>query len=132
MQGIAELIEGCDALTKLDLSGFDTAKVTDMSRMLAGCQQLEDLDLGNWETDAVEAYAGFLDRGVLYQDRPWAELFETDSGQAQSGELYTAPVPKPVVKPDSGNSSGESQPGEIVDDGSGWEEGSGSDWVEGE
>ena len=44
----------CNALTSLDLSGFNTSKVTDMSSMFAYCAKLHTIYVGdNWSTAAV-------------------------------------------------------------------------------
>ena len=47
------LFSGCPALTNLDLSGFDTSKVTDMSNMFSGCKHLTNLDLSGFDTSNV-------------------------------------------------------------------------------
>ena len=39
----------CGKLTNLDLSNFNTIKVTDMERMFERCTNLESLDLRNWK-----------------------------------------------------------------------------------
>ena len=44
---------GCSALTQLNLSNFDTSKVTDMSSMFFGCSSLTQLDLSNFNTSNV-------------------------------------------------------------------------------
>ena len=44
----------CSGLTELDLSGFDTAKVTDMSDMFGYCSGLTSLDLSSFDTSKVE------------------------------------------------------------------------------
>ena len=41
-------------LNSLDLSGFDTSSVTNMSRMFIGCSSLNSLDLSSFETSSVE------------------------------------------------------------------------------
>ena len=38
----------------LDLSGWRTSKVKDMSYMFYGCENLESLDLSSWDTPVVE------------------------------------------------------------------------------
>jgi surface protein len=43
---------GCGSLKALDVSGFDTHDVTDMSRMFYGCGSLEALDLSGQDTVA--------------------------------------------------------------------------------
>ena len=42
------LFEGCSNLTSLDLSGFRTSNVTDMSNMFYGCKSLKYLDISNF------------------------------------------------------------------------------------
>jgi len=58
MQGIFSCISGGDlyesSLTEVDLSGFNTAKVTDMSNMFNGCDKLKRIFVGkDWTTNAV-------------------------------------------------------------------------------
>ena len=43
----------CAKLTSLDLTGFDTSKVTDMRGMFAYCSKLTSLDLSGFDTSAV-------------------------------------------------------------------------------
>ena len=43
----------CSSLTTLDLSNFDTSKVTDMRGMFSSCQSLTNLDLSNFDTSNV-------------------------------------------------------------------------------
>ena len=44
---------GCSGLTSLNLSNFNTSKVTDMSGMFQNCANLESLDLSNFDTSKV-------------------------------------------------------------------------------
>ncbi len=44
---------GCWRLTSLDLSSFDTSKVTEMSDMFSACSNLTDLDLSSFDTSSV-------------------------------------------------------------------------------
>ncbi len=44
---------GCIALTTLDLSNFDTSQVTDMNSMFYKCSALTTLDLSNFDTSQV-------------------------------------------------------------------------------
>ena len=41
----------CDNLSKLDVSNFDTSKVTDMSDMFSSCNKLTDLDISGFKMD---------------------------------------------------------------------------------
>ena len=47
------MFKGCSALKSLDLTNFNTAKVTDMSFMFHGCSALTSLDLTNFNTANV-------------------------------------------------------------------------------
>ena len=49
---MSALFNGCYALTSLDLSGWDTSSVTDMSEMFDGTD-LPSLDLSGWDTSSV-------------------------------------------------------------------------------
>lgn len=43
----------CHSLTSLDLSGFVTDKVTDMSHMFSYCKALKNLDLSGFNMSSV-------------------------------------------------------------------------------
>ena len=47
------VFNGCSALTSLDLTNFNTAKVTDMKLLFANCSALESLDLSMFNTENV-------------------------------------------------------------------------------
>ena len=47
------MFRGCSRLTRLDVSGFDTGKVCDMSEMFLGCGWLKSLDVSNFHTGNV-------------------------------------------------------------------------------
>ena len=47
------MFQDCSSLTSLDLSGFKTDKVTDMSSMFNGCSNLTSLDLSGFNTENV-------------------------------------------------------------------------------
>ena len=44
----------CKYLKKLNLSGFNTSKVTDMYNMFSECPSLEDLDISNFNNINVK------------------------------------------------------------------------------
>ena len=73
----------CEALTTLDVSGFDTRNVTDMSDMFSGCESLTTLDVSGFDTKNVTVMggmfpgckslttldlSGFDTRNVMYMD----------------------------------------------------------------
>lgn len=43
-----------DQVEKIDVSKWDTSKVTDMSRMFANCTSLKELNVTNWNTSQVK------------------------------------------------------------------------------
>ena len=43
----------CWELQALDVTKFDTSKVTDMSDMFYGCKELQTLDVSNFDTSQV-------------------------------------------------------------------------------
>ena len=43
----------CSSLTSLDVSGFDTLKVANMSNMFYSCSSLTSLDVSRWVTSSV-------------------------------------------------------------------------------
>ena len=51
---MGSMFEGCSKLETLDLSGWDTSKVTNMRCMFFGCSALKQLNLsGKWNTSSV-------------------------------------------------------------------------------
>ena len=50
---------GCESLTSLDLSGFDTSSVTNMHEMFGICSSLTSLDLSSFDTSSV-TYMAFM------------------------------------------------------------------------
>ena len=47
------MFDSCNALTSLDLSGWDTSNVNNMRNMFSGCGALTSLDLSGWDTSNV-------------------------------------------------------------------------------
>ena len=50
---MTSMFSGCNNLTSLDLSGWDTSKITTMNSMFANCKNLTSLDLSGWDTSKV-------------------------------------------------------------------------------
>ena len=53
LMSMRAMFSDCGNLTSLDLSGFDTSTVTNMSNMFDGCTNLTSLDLSGLDTSAV-------------------------------------------------------------------------------
>lgn len=62
------MFQFCKSLYTLDLSGFNTAIVTNMTRLFSGCEKLESVFVGkNWSTASVAMSSGmFKDCLTLY------------------------------------------------------------------
>ena len=45
-----EMFRGCQDITEIDLSNFNTSQVTNMYSMFSGCSQLTSIDLSNFDT----------------------------------------------------------------------------------
>ena len=45
---------GCSSLTSIDVSNFNTSKVTTMSNMFQDCGSLTQLDVTNFDTSKVD------------------------------------------------------------------------------
>lgn len=57
MKDASYLFDGCEALTEVDLSGFDTSAVTNMQSMFSECSSLQALDLSKFDTSNVTSMA---------------------------------------------------------------------------
>jgi surface protein len=52
----------CGKLTAMDVSGFDTHNVTDMSYAFSGCEKLTQLKVAEWNTAKVTSMAGMFNK----------------------------------------------------------------------
>jgi surface protein len=50
----------CSSLTSLDLSSFDTSKVTNMGNMFYSCKNLKYLDIRNFTFSGVSSYGNMF------------------------------------------------------------------------
>ena len=66
-------------LTELDLSGVNTANVTDMNCMFHGCEALESLDLSNFNTESVENMSYMFAYCSALTELTFGENFNTAS-----------------------------------------------------
>ena len=56
------MFEGCTSLTNLDISNFDTSNVTGMNWMFYSCSKLNDLDIRQFDFSKVTIYINFFHR----------------------------------------------------------------------
>ncbi len=54
------MFDGCRSLTSLDLSSWDTSNVTNMAGMFTSCGVLSSLDVSTWDTSAVTDMSGMF------------------------------------------------------------------------
>ena len=59
---MGSMFAGCENLQNLDVSNFDTSKVTDMGDMFAGCDKIERLDVSHFDTRMVKNMHGSLSK----------------------------------------------------------------------
>jgi len=75
---------GCTALVKVDLSGWDTSKVTSASGMFVSCSNLISVDFTGWNvsnlTRTGDMFQGCSKLTTIYSDVDW------DTGKVTSSE----------------------------------------------
>ena len=74
----------CSNLTSLDLSGFDTSKVTDMSSMFSNCNNLTSLDLSGFDTSKVTNMANMFFTSSYTNKLTSIDLSSFDTSQVTS------------------------------------------------
>ena len=62
---MSEMFCGCEGLNELNVSQFNTSKVTNMSRMFFGCGNLKELKLSSFDTSKVTDMHDMLYCGSL-------------------------------------------------------------------
>jgi surface protein len=68
MKDASFLFYGCENITSIDVTNFDTSKVTDMDYMFYDCESLTTLDVSNFDTSNVTDGHGIY---VLRLQRPY-------------------------------------------------------------
>ena len=86
---MSEMFAGCENLIILDLSNFDTSNVTDMSNMFCGCSSLTSLNVSSFDTSKVTNMSYmFRDCSLLetiYVSNKWNTVSVTDSTDMFTG-----------------------------------------------
>lgn len=71
-------LSGCSGLKELNVSSFNTAKVTNMGRMFAYCDSLSELNLSNFNTSAVTAKSRMFEHCIslktIYSSDTWKDF----------------------------------------------------------
>ena len=77
-----EMFSGCESLTALDLSSFDTSEVSYMRGMFYSCKSLIALDLSSFDTSKVmnmgEMFLGCESLTTIYCNTSWSASHSDD------------------------------------------------------
>ena len=100
------MFKGCNNLKNIDLSNFNTSKVTNMGDMFEGCGQLTELDLSSFDTSNVKImyYMFNRDKGLktIYVSDKWNISNVTESaGMFANCTSLTGTVPFDSTKIDA-------------------------------
>ncbi|MBQ0061152.1 MAG: BspA family leucine-rich repeat surface protein [Bacteroidales bacterium] len=77
---LSYLFAGCSFLESIDLSGFNTYKVTDMAEMFSGCSSLQSITFGdNFDTSSVENMIAMFKGCSSLQSITFGENFSTQN-----------------------------------------------------
>ena len=85
---MSEMFSGCSSLTSLDVSGFKTDNVTSMSQMFNGCSSLTSLDVSSFNTSKVNSYSSFQSMFYGCSSLKTLDLSNFDFSNAYAGQ-YT-------------------------------------------
>ena len=97
----------CESLTSLDLSGFNTAKVTDMSSMFQGCKKLEQILVSDAFTTAAVTASGYMfynctalkgGAGTAYDSTKIDKTYARIDGKEGQPGYFTEKTAKVVVE----------------------------------
>ena len=58
------MFNGCNSITSLDVSQFDTSNVTNMNRMFESCNSLTSLDVSHFDTSKVTGMQGMFEKNI--------------------------------------------------------------------
>ena len=95
---------GCGNLTTLDLSGWNTGNVTDMSHMFLSCGRLVSVYVGSgWNTDNVSSSGKMFEQckklkggqGTSYDDEHTDKVYARIDGGAANPGYFTDIADKP-------------------------------------
>ena len=78
-------------LTAMDLSGFNTSKVRDMSEMFSGCSALKSLDLSGFNTSRVEDMSDMFWECRALKSITFGKGFDTSRVEDMSFMFYSCP-----------------------------------------
>ena len=85
-----------DGVKTLDLSGWKTSNVTDMSWMFGGCKTLESLDLSGWDVSNVKT---MNDMFACCENIEYLDITDWDTSKVKNMTrmFFGRPVPDEVI-----------------------------------
>ena len=96
------MFSNCSSLTNLDFSGLDTSKVKNIGSMFYNCTSLTDLDLSSFNAEQVITNYGIIDMfgncSGLSKIKTPYGLKETITLPTQAGEVWTDPDGKAIAE----------------------------------
>ena len=81
------MFRGCKLLNKIDVSNWDTSKVTSMAYMFQICSQLTQLDASNWNTSSVQ-YMAYMFYGCSQLTQLDVSNFDTSKVTNMNNMFY--------------------------------------------
>ena len=98
------MFNGCENLSKLDITKLDTSNVTDISNMFMSCRSLEILDLSNFDTSKVTDVSYMFVRCPLKKlkvGKKWTKRITKDGNEGYlntSCVIYAEPTDVERIK----------------------------------
>ena len=90
------MFQNCSSLISLDLSNFNTSKVTDMRFMFQSCSSLKTLDLSSFDTSNVTSYAdmfyGVHDCTIYISDKWTLNTYQSAYGGSNLTFIRVVPI----------------------------------------
>ena len=102
---MSDMFQGCGKLESLDLSSFDTSKVTNLSKMFSGCSSVGSLNLGSFSTAVVSDMSNMFD-GCASLSSLDISHFDTSSASNMSNMFWNCPSLRSLALGDKFSFSG--------------------------
>ena len=94
------MFSGCQGLVDLDVSNFDTNRVTNMTLMFSSCFELTSLDLSSFDTNSVTnmkaMFKSSTKLATIYVGAKWVIKEGTNIDEMFSGCGTSSVTPKSI------------------------------------
>jgi len=99
---MSSMFQGCESLTALDLSGFNTSEVTTMYNMFMSCRNLETLDVSTFNTAKVTDMSGMFSDCIKLTELD-LRYFQTANVETTMSMFYNCTALKTIYVGDGWN-----------------------------